>query len=363
MGDHSELPVYSLFVHPNDLRGMLRDPEQEEAFQGRLKVGRQAYRIMIALRGAYIRRYPKKSFSVQFLSPNSFQAARELHLNAEYADPSMIRNKLSFDFFQRIGALAPHAHFVKLLLNGGSAGLYLQLESVDDLYLKKRNLPPGAIFYAINDDANFSLLRSNSNRLKDELEEGYEGKVSTEADWESLRELLYVINTTPQADFPNAIDQLVDIEQYFNWLAGVVCTHNFDGFIQNYALYRNGDTGRFQPIPWDYDGTWGRNLRGERLRADYIPITGYNSLTARLLAVPKFRVRYKRRMEEVLETEFTADRLTPLIENLLQTVRPALLDDPHRKEFISRFDGEFEVILKFINERSRYLFDHLVDLN
>jgi spore coat protein H len=362
MKTNQDLPVYSLFLQPADLRTLLRDPENEDYIPGRFKHNKQTYRIEACLRGAHTRRYPKKSYSLSFLSKH-FQGARELHLNAEYADPSLIRNRLSFAFFERLGALAPAGQHVRLLLNGAPAGVYLQLESVDDLFLKKRNLPAGPIFYAINDDANFSLYSKLSNDVKEDLEDGYEEKVATEEDWSNLRHLVYFINTSSPADFAQGIEQLVDLDAYFNWLLGVVCTQNFDGFVQNYALYQNSQTGRFQLIPWDYDGTWGRNLRGNPLREDYIPITGYNTLTARLLAVPALRARYRQRVEEVLETAFTPDALEPLIRELLTAVRPALANDPRRKQTMEEFDGEYDVILRYISARRTYLADHLHELH
>ena len=77
----------------------------------------------------------------------------------------------------------------------------------------------------------------------------------------------------------------LDIDKYLRWLAGVVCTQNFDGFIHNYALYRNSETNLFEITPWDYDGTWGRDLHGRKLDHDFVPISGYNTLTGRLLHI------------------------------------------------------------------------------
>ncbi|PWK14895.1 CotH kinase family protein [Tumebacillus permanentifrigoris] len=361
MTTNQDLPLYSLFLQPADLRTLLRDPQSEEYVPGRFKSGKQAYRIEACIRGAHTRRYPKKSYSLYFPS-QPFQGARELHLNAEYADPSMIRNRLSFAFFEQLGALAPAGQHVRLRLNGSPAGVYLQLESVDDLFLRKRGLPPGPIFYAINDDANFSLLSTITEDVKDDLEDGYEEKVATEEDWASLRQFLYFINASSPADFSRHVEQHVDIESYFNWLLGVVCTQNFDGFVQNYALYQNRQNGRYHLIPWDYDGTWGRNLRGKPLRADFIPITGYNTLTARLLADPILRGRYRQRVEEVLQTLFTTEALEPLVRSLLAAVRPALAQDPHRKQTMEEFEGEYEVILRYISERRSYLLAHLHEL-
>ena len=71
-------------------------------------------------------------------------------------------------------------------------------------------------------------------------------------------------NTLHNEDFEKQIEQILDVNQYLTWLAGVVCTQNFDGFIHNYALYQNSKTsGVFEITPWDYDGTSVSNLHGQ----------------------------------------------------------------------------------------------------
>lgn len=362
MAANSALPVCSLFVHPSDLQALRRDIESDDPFPARLKLDGRSYQAEISYRGSHIRRYPKKSYFLSFRSPNTCQGAREWHLNAEYADPSMIRNKLSFDFFHQIGHLAPDARHIQLKLNGAPQGVYLQLESVDDLFLKKRGLPPGTLYYAINDDANFSLISPIDEDVKRELEAGYELKTGEEDDFRHLRELVYKINTTPQADFAAVISALIEIQPYFKWLAGVVCTQNFDAFIQNYALYRNAEQGTFTLIPWDFDGTWGRNLRGKPLRHDFIPITGYNTLTARLLTIPEIKSQYRTLMTEILETAFTPASIEPNLRQLLQTIRPALANDPYKRNSLDRFDTEYDVILEYIRKRNAFLREELTDL-
>lgn len=60
---------------------------------------KKKYDIDIVYRGAHIREFEKKSYHVMFYKPKKFQGAKEFHLNSEFMDPSLIRNKLSLDFF------------------------------------------------------------------------------------------------------------------------------------------------------------------------------------------------------------------------------------------------------------------------
>ena len=138
------------------------------------------YDVDLAYRGSYTRKFRKRSYRIEFIEPEIFSGAREIHLNAEYKDPSLIRNKLSFDFFHDLGVLSPQSQHINLTRNGSPKGVYLQLESVDDLFLKQRGLPTGPIYYAVNNNANFSLMRDE--KMKDSLLSGYERAVGNQSD-------------------------------------------------------------------------------------------------------------------------------------------------------------------------------------
>ncbi|MCU6796400.1 CotH kinase family protein [Paenibacillus sp. WQ 127069] len=362
MDSPREIPTYQIFINKNEYQTLRDHMWSEESVSAKLKVNQKQYAVGIAYRGYHIRKLKKKSFRLTIQSPKLFMGAREYHLNAEYSDPSMIRSKLSFDFFKDIGNLAPSAEHILLKLNGSIAGVYLQLESVDDLFLTSRGLQAGHIFYASNDDANFSLI-TPENTIKQSLEAGYSLKIGFKEDYKYIRELIYKINTVARSDFKNEISKLIDVNKFLIWLVGVVCTQNYDGFIQNYALYRSGASGLFEIIPWDYDATWGRDIYGQTMEHDYVPIQGYNTLISRLMDVPEFRLMYKSLLETILEIKFNANYLEPHILSLQSRIRPYILLDPYKSKDISSFDMESEFIIQFINNRRAYLKDHLVALN
>ncbi|WP_242837422.1 CotH kinase family protein [Desulfitobacterium metallireducens] len=351
----------NILIKPADLKALQRDVWNEEYFPSKLVVDNIPYEIGITYRGDHIRRFRKKSYRIDFGGYNKDFQGREIHLNAEYRDPSLIRNKLSFDFFQSIGSISLECKHIFLELNGRPKGVYLQLESVDDLFLQKRDLPYGPIFYATTYHANFSLL-TPSNNPKPSLLSGYERKVGNDEDNFDLEALIYKVNTIPRSGFSEEIARHLDIEKYLLWLCGVVCTQNFDGFIHNYALYQNGETKLYQMIPWDYDATWGRDWNGKIMEYDEVPIKGFNTLTARLLDVRDIRNQYRLHLEEILETSFTVAALEPQIINLHKQLRPYLSLDPYKKKSINLFDSEPELILQFISDRNSYLRNHLNDL-
>lgn len=345
------LETYFVEISNNYYQHLQKNIWTDRHFQGNLTINEQKYKIQFGLRGNQLRKHKKKSYHVIFENPHLFNGQHELHLNAEYKDPSLMRNKLSFDFFQSIGVVAPNAYHILLSINGNEEQIYLCIESFDQYYLKNHNLPDGSIYYATNDDANFSLV-TPEGYTKKSLLDGYTIKHAFQKD-ESLKKLLIAINTYSKEKFNNEIEDFLDIEKYFKWLAGVVCTQNFDGFIHNYALYENSLTQRFEISPWDYDGTWGRNLHGKSMEYNVVPITGFNTLTARLLDCEKFRHMYKDILKNILENQFTPSNIQPKIEQ----IQSALL--PYIKENRTKFLNEKQHILSFIEKRRQYLFEQL----
>lgn len=362
MDNNLQIPIYQLFIHPMDLQELRKDIWCDEPLPARLTVLGKKCDIDIQYRGSHIRKFKKKSYQVTFFKPKVFQGAKELHLNAEYKDPSLIRNKLSFDFFSSIGCLAPQSRHVLLKLNGKIEGVYLELESVDEYFLKKRGLPDGTIFYAVDGDANFSLMSDLDKETKKSLTLGYEKKWGTKKDEGSLQEMILKINTIPKAEFGSEVSKYINVSQYIKWIAGIVLTQNYDGFVHNYSLYRNGESGLFEMIPWDYDATWGRDVNGRSMSADYVRIEGFNTLTARILDVDIFRKQYRELLESLLNHQFTTEYLKPQIEDLYNKIRPAVLLDPHKKDHIEKFDGEPAFICSYIENRNSYIRSKLYKL-
>ncbi|MBY0073914.1 CotH kinase family protein [Priestia aryabhattai] len=357
-----EIPQYALFVNVKDLKEMQRDIWSEEAVQATMKFNKKRYDIDLLLRGSHIRKMKKKSYYIEFYSPKIFQRAKEIHLNAEYKDPSLMRNKLSLDFFSSLDVLSPHSQFVTLKINGKNEGIYLQLESVDELFLKKRNLADGSIFYAVDGDANFSLMSDLDKKPKTTLLSGYEDKAVREGDEEKLEKFIFNINTWTNTEFEQNIEKYLNVDRYLSWLVGIICMQNYDGFVHNYALYLNHESGRFELIPWDYDATWGRDVNGKVMEGDYVRAQGFNTLTARLLAVNSIKKRYIQKMNNVLNNQFTIEYMKPIIYQLHEYIAPYVLKDPYVKDNLEQFYKEPEFMLSFIKERTAYIQNNLLTL-
>ncbi len=338
------LPVKELRFGASARQALERNLWSERYVEARLNDGNGWKPVNVRYRGGHTRGYPKRSYEI-------VDRGIATHYNAEYDDPSMMRNALSFAFFNRIGVPAPRTRHVKLVVNGKPAGVYLAIEGVGRPFFSRRGIGARALFYAVTDDANFGLYRSGSSERKRSLLAGYEHRFGGRAEKRRLAQFIRGLNEdNGSAAFKKAMANL-DVDNYLRWLAGAVLTGNYDGFEQNYAIYRTARTGRYRIVPWDYEGTWGRNCYGKAVDSNLVSVSGYNQLTRKLLAQRRVRARYGRLLRRLIGGPFTERALMPRVENMASRLAQALREDGSLKGTYKDFAGEPARIRSYIRER------------
>lgn len=320
-----------------------------------LATGTVRQQVLIRYRGGHTRHYPKKSYEIRI-------GNRSIHYNAEYDDPSMLRNAFSFRFFESIGVPSPRTRHVKLVINGVPQGTYLEIEGVDTTFFRKRKVRLAALLYAINNNANFRLLDEH-NRSKRSLSSGYEAVVGGRTELSRMAGFVKSLNKAGRKELPAYLQSRLNISQYLKWLSGAVCTGNYDGFDQNYALYRTAGSLKYHISPWDYEGSWGRDCYGETVPVESVRITGYNGLTETLLSYPDIRKQYRRTLRSVLDTAFTPGVLIPAVTGMFDRLMPELAEDPTRKHSVSAVRADLEVFTRYIRRRRAYLYSKLDKLS
>lgn len=347
---YGSLPSRSITIESNPLQIM----EQEDVWSKRLipvrlEIDGTQHAAHIRHRGGHTRLYPKKSYEVML------DNGVTLHWNAEYDDPSMLRNALSFRLFEMIGTPAPKTRHCLVEWNGQPLGVYLEIEAVDQAFFDKRDIECRSIHYAIHDSANFRAIDPVSRKRKRSWYDGYELQAGGKADRARLASFVRKLNLCQGRELRHLVLKRVNTDAYIRWLAGAVLTGNYDGFDQNYTLYEDRKSNRYGMIPWDYEGTWGRNCYGKPCDVELVRIQGYNLLTQRLLELPSCRKQYQNLLAELIETVFTERELEPLVRAMHDSIAPAIRDDVTRKWSHAAFEGEYTFIMDYIASRRSHI--------
>ncbi|MBW7458721.1 CotH kinase family protein [Paenibacillus sepulcri] len=339
------LPTRKITINEDDLSRLQADVWSNEFAPVKLEMDGESYEAQLRFRGGHTRNYPKKSYELRYGNNKT------MHWNAEFDDPSMMRNALSFHFFNSIQVPAPSTRHFWLEWNDQPHGVYLDIEAVDQTFFRKRKIGSRALIYAVNDNANFSLIDPDTNQHKSTLFSGYRVMKGTKETPVRLTRFVRRINRPAGEALRSYLVKRLDIGLYLKWLAGAVLTGNYDGFDQNYALYEHTTSGKYRIIPWDYEGTWGRNCYGKLCGSDLVRVKGYNILTRKILSYRSCRLAYRRILNQLLTDKFTIQRLEPVLMKLHGELTPAIRDDFTRKWPFHTFQEEPEVFKNYINER------------
>jgi len=315
------------------------------------------------LRGNTSRASKKKSFKVSFdtfIDGREYRGLDKMNINGEHNDPTIMRAKVSWDIFEKMGIKASRSNHVKLYINDVFYGLYLNVEHIDNEFLKKEFKDDSGNLYKCLYPADLSYRGPNSDDYSEYEEFGrkpYDLKTNEdENDYSDLASLIEFLNNADDQDFEEQIHEYLDVDATLKWMAIDVLTGNWDNYRynkNNFYMYKNPSDNRFIVIPYDYDNTLGIDFIGR----DWTTRNLYTwdrtgeprPLTKRLLEVQKFEDWYSYYINQIIEDVFNEDSLFPEIDRLKSMVQSAAEDDTFRtRDYgydISDFNNAFEEAL------------------
>ena len=303
--------------------------------------------IGFRLRGNTSRDARKKSFKVSinsFVRGRKFFGLEKLNLNSEHNDPSIIRAKICWDLSAASGVKGSRSSHTRLYINGRYYGLYINVEHIDENFAVERYgnndgnlykcLWPADLTY-LGADPNLYKRTSGGRRI-------YELTINEEIDdYTDLANFVSVLNLTSPAAFPVAIQRVFEVNAFLRSLAVDVATGSWDDYWfwkNNFYLYHNTATGKFEFIPYDYDnsfGIWWTDIMagvnfGTRNVYSWGHPTEPRPLTTKLLAVQQFRDRFTFYLNRLLQRHFIDTKLFPRIDSIHTMITAAAEADSFR---------------------------------
>jgi spore coat protein H len=294
------------------------------------------------LRGNTSRYSLKKSFRVSF---NTFVQGRKFHgleklcLNGEHNDPSIIRSRLCWETLRSFGIAGPRASHTEVYINGNYYGLYIIVEYIDEQLVQSRFGNSYGNLYKCLWPADLAYLGTDPDLYKFTSGDrrAYALITNTEEDdYADIAHFIDVLNNTPLNDLACELDKVFNLDDYLKILAADIITGNWDGYIynkNNFYLYHNTETGKFEYMPYDLDNTYGIDWMstdwGNRDIYDWeMHDTEVRPLYVRLLEVPEIRDRFSFQMQQLLELLANEDSLFAHIDQVRDMISPYVIDDP-----------------------------------
>lgn len=297
--------------------------------------------IGLRLRGNTSLGAAKKSFKISlnaFVPGREYQGVRKINLRGQHNDPTMVREKLFYEVWKEAGMPERRASFVRLFINQQYRGLYTNIEELDKQWLGRHyadndgNLYkctwPADLVYMGPDQASYKAIMNNPE------ERAYELQTNEAADdYADLVNLITLLNQPVDASFPEKIQEVLEVSRVLKAFAIDVVSGNWDDYFynkNNYYLYHNPETGRFDFITYDTDNTFGVDWLGKdwakRNCLNWLP-SEPRPLATKLLAVPAFKQEYLRYLDTLSRFIVHPDTIFPRIDALEALIAPAAGDD------------------------------------
>ncbi len=340
--DDTKVAVINITMNKNDLEFMYENPDSDSMHLASVhfknsQIDEIVDSVGIRIRGNTSRESYKKSLKLSFntfIDGGEFYDLEKMNLNGEHNDPSIVRSKLSWDFFNEIGVTSTRASHAAIYINEKYYGLYISVEHIDEEFIKKNYDNDSGNLWKCLFGSTLVYMGSNPELYKFENGEG-ERPYSLitnekEDDYSQLANLIYQINSSSNPKFEDSVEAIINVNGVLKYLATNILVGGWDDYwslSNNYYLYYNPATKQFDLIPYDYDNTFGVTWWNTDW-ASVNPYTfsqvypGQRPLVDNLLQHPKYRNLFSHFLEYYSNIYFGSPTFTARLNDLKTMISP-----------------------------------------
>lgn len=282
----------------------------------------------------------------------------------------LLSEPLITSILREVGVRAARCNFAKLTINGSYAGLYVNVERVDEIFVRNHFEDAGGPLYKVDEGGPGADWRPVSipADAKGRVPLAFEPQnKAAEPDARDVLDLIDRLNRVPANQFAQCLDANLETDAFLKSMAVLLFAGAFDQLTgwnpHNYCLYRQPEDGRWYYIAFDLDVGFAERAFGQ------VPvIDGWNAawplpggpprpVLERLVDDPTFLARYRQIADEILEKQFHPDVLIPQLNALYEVIKPELANDPFPPRRVTNpEDRDYETIVESMREfiRRRY---------
>jgi hypothetical protein len=298
--------------------------DQEFAFTeyvGAASVDGQRYENVVVRKKGFLGSLsrPRPSLKLDFgeVELGNGRVFERLTLNNNRQDYSRSRTCLAYDLFARAGLAAPRCNLAHVVVNGEDLGTYSNVEPIKKPLLKRHfgdtsgNLYEGQLVDFVVGDVPRFQLKTNE----------------TSGDRSDLAGLASALEAQ-DAELEAQLGQVLDLDRYRDFWAMERLTGHWDGYAgnrNNFYLYNNPASGRFEFIPWGTDGAFAEAIPGDALNTS-ATVYARGLLANRLYNHPEERTRFRARLGELNEAVWRESALVAELERMTALAADTLPD-------------------------------------
>ncbi len=280
--------------------------------------------------------------------PDRFAGMKGLTFNAMNEDYSMMHERVAYKLYRETGVPAARAHHAILYVNDELYGLFVMLDTIDDVFLKRWfNDTSGTMFEQHDGDLTDDYVQDNTYF---QLEEGEDDRTALQGLADAL-----------EASGPEAIEaaeQFLDWDAFQKYWGSGSVVMNFDAYPFRFAgddchLYFDPERGQLVYIPHGADETWYQD--------DDFEARANGHIAARCREVPACRDAWANRVYDALDhlesAEFgdyareVRDQIQPWVEADPERNYPLDYVQYYQQDMISKIDNRRASVEYWIGPR------------
>mgnify|MGYP000273886054 CR=1 FL=1 len=236
----------------------------------------------------------------KFVDEQLLDETERITLNNNSNEVTRLRTCLAYDLFKRADVPAPKCNLAVVMVNDVPFGVYTHLEPIKKKFLRRT-------FGSDDGDLYEGTLT--------DVVEGWYGRFAaktsdTDPTMLPLRRLEQTLAIVDEDAFVDAIDEVLDVEEFLRfWGVELILNHadGYSGNINNYWVYFDpNDDGRAHFIPWSVD----MSLTEEGIGGSQ-DLSAYTRgrVVARMTRSPALLLRMKQVVEELLDDVYDTEEL------------------------------------------------------
>jgi spore coat protein CotH len=277
-----------------------------------------------------------------------------------WQDDSLIRERLAFTFFDRLGLGAPRESYCRLFINNEYQGLYTITEEIDGPFAQRVTGETGGTVFEFH-YSNALQWRGEDLGGIEPYKPLFEARTHVlDADttlYTPIQQLLREINGPDDAVWRDRVEQYIDLNGFMTYVGIEAFIAENDGILgfagmNNFYLYRSPNTTRHRLFVWDKDQSF--------LFIDSpIATTDANVVFSRAMAYPDLREIYLQTIEQCARISQTDDFLPLEVDRLAGLVFEAARADTKKQFSNGRFDEAVQFLREFAAQRPRQALDEV----
>ncbi len=291
----------------------------------------------------------------------------------------VLAEHLAYEVYRRAGVPAPASGHLRVIVDGEPMGYHLYVEQPDEAFLARQGRDPDGNLYKI--------LWYGQGVVAQ-----HEKKNHPQTGHADIKDLIQGLASRNGDDQWKYIQEQFVVDEVVNYFVVNSCIQNWDGYFNNYfTLHAPGPHGRWEIYPWDEDKTWG-DFDGAPPKKDWysLPLTyGANGdppanggrfgggmfggqmwwrppgwFSGPLLANPGFQKRFRARLREFCEAEFTDAKLRPVIDALEKQLEPEVrfragVRDAREESALRQFHEDIDSFRRQVVHRREFILKEL----